>query len=89
MGGLIAGLITTAFTLLNLLILARVLMGIINPDPYTNQVYRFVYTVTEPILAPVRRRLPQGGMYDFSPIVVIIAAFIAEGILLAFVNAIF
>jgi YggT family protein len=31
---------------------------------------KFLYDITEPILQPVRERLPQTGMMDFSPLVV-------------------
>ena len=30
---------------------------------------RFVYAATESVLAPLRRRLPRFGDFDFSPIV--------------------
>ena len=35
-------------------------------------VYSALYTVTEPVLGPVRRALPAMGGFDFSPIVVIV-----------------
>jgi YggT family protein len=35
-------------------------------------VYSFLYTVTEPVLGPVRRTLPPLGGIDLSPMVVII-----------------
>ena len=35
-------------------------------------VYSFLYTVTEPVLGPVRRALPPLGGFDLSPIVVMI-----------------
>jgi YggT family protein len=35
-------------------------------------VYSFLYTVTEPVLGPVRRALPPMGGFDLSPIVVIV-----------------
>jgi YggT family protein len=34
-------------------------------------VYSFLYTVTEPVLGPVRRALPPLGGFDLSPLVVI------------------
>lgn len=34
-------------------------------------IYSFLYTVTEPILGPVRRILPPLGGFDLSPIIVI------------------
>ncbi len=35
-------------------------------------IYSFVYTITEPVLGPVRRVMPPLGAFDLSPIVVII-----------------
>ena len=35
-------------------------------------VYSFLYTVTEPVLGPVRRALPPLGGFDLSPIVVMV-----------------
>jgi YggT family protein len=74
-------LVNFAFSAFELLILARVLVSWINADRY-NPVVQFIYRVTEPILAPVRRILPPMGMMDFSPIVVIIAALIIKQIIL-------
>ena len=54
-----------------LLILGRVLMSWFDPGR-SNQVSRFLIQATEPILAPVRRILPQSGMFDFSALVVLL-----------------
>jgi YggT family protein len=45
----------------------------VNAD-YSNPIVRFLYAATEPVLEPVRRRLPlfAGGL-DLSPIVVWVA----------------
>ena len=53
------------------LIIARALVSFVNPDPY-NPIVRFLYNVTEPVLRPLRRRLPvvAGGL-DLSPMVVL------------------
>jgi YggT family protein len=56
---------------LYLVLLGRVLMSWINPR-FEGPVGRFLYETTEPFLAPIRRVLPQGGMFDFSPIVAFI-----------------
>jgi YggT family protein len=55
------------------IVIARALISWVNPDPY-NPIVRFLNSVTEPVLHPIRRKLPArfGGM-DFSPIVVILA----------------
>ncbi|HEX2699376.1 MAG TPA: YggT family protein [Acidimicrobiales bacterium] len=46
----------------------------ISPDSPMSQVFSFLYTITEPVLGPVRRLLPPvgvGGMgLDLSPIIV-------------------
>jgi YggT family protein len=55
----------------NILILIRVLMSWVVPNP-EGGVGGFIVDVTEPILAPIRRILPKGQMIDFSPIVAFI-----------------
>jgi YggT family protein len=41
----------------------------------------FLYAATEPILAPVRRLLPQTGMLDLSPmIVLIVLSFVLQAV---------
>lgn len=54
-------------------IIARALLSWVNPDPY-NPIVRFLYSITEPVLYAIRRRIPAtfGGM-DFSPMIVLLA----------------
>lgn len=54
-----------------LLILGRVLMSWFDPGR-SNQVSRFLIQATEPLLAPVRKFLPQTGMFDFSALIVLL-----------------
>jgi len=42
----------------------------------------FVWSITEPILGPIRRALPMAGGIDFSPLIALFAIQIAESILL-------
>ncbi|MBF0610010.1 MAG: YggT family protein [Magnetococcales bacterium] len=49
------------------MILARVLISWISPDPY-NPVVRFLVETTEPVLGFFRRWIPPIGMLDLSPI---------------------
>ncbi len=42
-------------------------------NQFISQVGRFLYQVTEPIYAPIRRVLPNMGTLDLSPIVVLLA----------------
>ena len=53
------------------LIFARMLMSWVDPSG-RNQITSFLYQTTEPILAPVRRMLPQSGMIDWSGFIVLI-----------------
>ena len=54
------------------IIIVRALLSWVNPDRY-NPIVQFLYRVTEPVLRPIRRRLPMGIGLDFSPLVVILA----------------
>lgn len=54
-----------------LVILGRVLMSWVDPQ-FTGPVGRFLYETTEPLLVPIRRILPQSGMFDFSPLLLLV-----------------
>jgi YggT family protein len=41
-------------------------------QPLVAQVGEFLYRATEPVLAPIRRRMPNLGAFDISPLVLII-----------------
>jgi YggT family protein len=58
-------------TALWLLVIGRVLLSWINPR-FEGPVARFLYETTEPLLAPIRRVLPQTGMIDLSPLVLML-----------------
>ncbi|MCD6459732.1 YggT family protein [bacterium] len=48
----------------------RIILSWVSPDPY-NPIVRFLYSFTEPVLAPVRKLIPPlGGMLDLSPMIV-------------------
>ena len=55
-------------TVMWLLVFARVILSWTNPMGGGGLV-AFVYQVTEPILAPIRRVLPPSGGLDWSPLV--------------------
>jgi YggT family protein len=54
-----------------LLILGRVLMSWVDPTG-RSRIGTFLIQTTEPILGPVRRVLPQTGMFDFAPLIVLL-----------------
>jgi len=70
------------FTLLNLAILARVLLSWFRVSPY-HPLVDFLYRVTEPILAPLRRVIPPIGMVDISPVIALILLQIIQQVLVA------
>jgi YggT family protein len=53
-------------------VIIRAVLSWVNPDPY-NAIVRFIHSVTEPVLFPIRTKLPinYGGI-DFSPIIVLL-----------------
>ena len=53
------------------LILGRVIASFVDPTG-RHPASMFVIGLTEPILAPVRRLLPSTGMFDLSPLVVMV-----------------
>jgi YggT family protein len=57
-------------------IIIRALVSWVNPDPW-NPIVRFLHQVTEPVLRPIRRRLPMTGI-DFSPVVAILAIYFLQ-----------
>lgn len=73
-------LITLASKVFTVLILARVVMSWVNPDP-NHALVRLVHRTTEPVLAPVRSMLPVMGGFDFSPILVLVGVQILENLI--------
>jgi YggT family protein len=56
---------------LEIVILARVLLSWFDPGG-RGAIAAFVIQTTEPLLAPIRRLLPRTGMFDLSPLIVLI-----------------
>lgn len=54
------------------LLLARVLVSWMNPMGGGGGIVAFIYQVTEPILAPIRRVLPPTSGIDWSPLIAIL-----------------
>lgn len=68
--------------LYELVIIARVILSWVNADPY-NPIVRFIYNITEPVLAPIRQLLPTERIgIDFSPFIVILLIQLIQRVLL-------
>jgi YggT family protein len=66
--------------LYSLIVLVAVVMSWMQV-PSANPLARFVHTMTEPVLDPIRRALPPMGGLDFSPMVLLIGLRILRSLL--------
>ena len=74
--------VSLVFQIYIFIVIARALVSWVNPDPH-NPIVRFLYNVTEPVLARMRRYLPlQFSGIDLSPIALLLALSVVEQILL-------
>ncbi|MBI5047728.1 MAG: YggT family protein [Deltaproteobacteria bacterium] len=67
------------------IIIIRALISWVNPDPYS-PIVRFLYQATEPVLYPIRRRLPFMGGIDLSPIIVLLVILFLQVFLVKTLN---
>jgi YggT family protein len=81
--GLLVTLLIWVIQLFVLLVFIRIILSWINPFP-TNSVTRFFWLVTEPVLGPIRRRLPLMSGIDLSPLVVWVVSLVLIALLRGF-----
>ncbi|HEX2907468.1 MAG TPA: YggT family protein [Phototrophicaceae bacterium] len=55
-----------------MILLVRVLLSWFPTIDRSNPIIQFVYNVTEPVLRPIRDLMPQTGMMDLSPLIVLL-----------------
>jgi len=79
------------FQIFYILILANVLFSFVRPRPYTllDQLARATNQMTEPLMGPIRRAMPNTGPLDFSPFIALIALNIIQKIIYMVLNVIF
>ena len=65
-----AYVINMGLTFLLILVFARAVVSWVQASPY-NPIVQFLHTSTEPILRPIRHRLPHTPGIDLSPLVVL------------------
>lgn len=64
------------------IVIIAALISWVNPDPY-NPIVRFLHSVTEPVLRPIRRLIGYRlGPIDISPLIVILAIIFAQSFLI-------
>lgn len=64
------------------IIIIAALISWVTPDPY-NPIVRFLYSVTDPVLRPIRRRLGIWFGIDISPLIVILIIIFTKRFLVA------
>lgn len=74
------------FEFLWVILMVRIILSFIQHDPY-HPVIRVVYDISEPILAPFRRLMPDVGGIDFSPIVAFLALELVRRLVLGLLSA--
>jgi len=78
--GPVLGLLQVVLYFFVILIFIRVAFSWIGPNP-RNRLFLLSYQLTEPILAPVRRLLPQSMGIDLSPMIVTFLIFMLINVL--------
>ena len=76
----LASLVNLVLTVYMWILIARAVLSWVNPDPF-NPIVRFLYQVTEPVLRPIRHRLPATMGLDLSPMVVLLVIYFLQAFL--------
>lgn len=64
------------------IIIIAALISWVSPDPY-NPIVRFLYSITDPVLRPIRRRIGILSGIDISPLIVILIILFIRRFLIA------
>lgn len=67
----LANLLGAFFTIYTWILIIRVLIGWVSPDPF-NPVVQFLAKATDPVLEPLRKVIPPIGPFDISPIAAVL-----------------
>ena len=78
----IAYIFDIVLTLYMYIIIVSALISWVNPDPY-NPIVRFLYSVTDPVLRPIRRKIGLAMGIDLSPMIVILLIYFIKHFFIA------
>lgn len=87
MEAILIWLINTTVQIITLLVIVKVILSYFM-SPY-HPVREFIDRLVEPLLSPLRRVIPPMGMFDFTPIILIVILQILRTILINLILAIF
>jgi len=60
-----------------IVVIARAILSWVSPDPY-NPIVRIINQLSEPILLPIRKRVPYMGGIDWSPIIALMIIYFLD-----------
>lgn len=84
----LAYIINIAFEVYIFILFARVICSWIRLNPY-GKIYQFIFSLTEPLLGPIRRFMPRSMMLDFSPMILMFVLIFLQKLLLILIYSIF
>lgn len=73
----VSGILGIALNIAMIVIIARAILSWVSPDPY-NPIVRIINQLSEPILFPIRRRVPYMGGIDWSPILALMIIYFLD-----------
>lgn len=76
----LAGVLDMILFLAMIIVIARAVLSWVSPDPY-NPIVRIINQLSEPLLFPIRRRVPYLGGMDVSPIILLMVIFFLQNFL--------
>ena len=80
----VAYVVDMAFEVYIFILFARVICSWIRVNPY-GKVFQFIFSLTEPLLAPIRRLMPKTMMLDFSPMILMFVLILLQRLLLTLI----
>ena len=85
---LLLRLIDLIFTLYTFAFIARALLPLFRID-YYHPVMRFLFQITEPLLAPLRRYIPPVSGLDFAPMAAVLVLWLVQWLLQTLIMVLF
>ena len=84
-GAVLVVAVSTALSVLFWVILVQAILswipGLVGSSAWLASLDRAAAAVTEPLLAPIRRRMPSGAVVDFSPLILLVLVQIVRWLL--------
>jgi len=73
----IAAVLNIALNIALIAVVARAVLSWVSPDPY-NPIVRIINQISEPILFPIRKRVPYFSGIDLSPIIALMLIYFLD-----------